>query len=166
MSFWTFAIKSWQTNNYATARRGFLQCTPLVLRTQVWGSVIWGIIRQKLRDYWEHLKCHWPWYMFSKSSCAWCRANQQKGIFATDNRLHSTCGGYSCYHIRHWYKNSSQGRKPKSRIVQQMQRYGGVVSRMEYKLMSCDKLLYVSLILPTSKCFTQSPLAAQWKCFL
>lgn len=29
------------------ALRGLLQCTPLELWTQVWGSVSWGIIRQE-----------------------------------------------------------------------------------------------------------------------
>jgi len=32
------------------ALRGLLQCTPLVLRTQVWGSVTWGIIRQEIAE--------------------------------------------------------------------------------------------------------------------
>ena len=32
------------------ASRGLLQCTPLVLRTQVWGSVTWGIIRQEMAE--------------------------------------------------------------------------------------------------------------------
>ena len=33
------------------ALRGLLQCTPLVLRTQVWGSVSWGTIRQEMGAY-------------------------------------------------------------------------------------------------------------------
>ena len=33
-----------------TCMRGLLQCTPLVLRTQVWGSATWGIIRQEMAE--------------------------------------------------------------------------------------------------------------------
>ena len=32
------------------ALRGLLQCTPQVLRTQVWGSVTWGIIWQEMAE--------------------------------------------------------------------------------------------------------------------
>jgi len=37
------------------ALRGLLQYTPLVLRTQVWGYLTWGIIRQELLGYWKHV---------------------------------------------------------------------------------------------------------------